>query len=165
MKDPLTPTPEAQVVTRDARGRWGSPRTLVSGGDIAPWPPDGRAVAMVTRSPGKPLSLEVVTVSGGTRRVLLTVRDPARDVAPLNPYLSLWSDDGRVVYFIGRDPKDGIVGIWGVPAAGGPPRPAVLFDDPARRWHQNGFRLHGGRFYFTLGDLQSDVWVTEVLSP
>jgi len=165
VKDPLTPTPEAQVVTRDARGRWGSPRTLVSGGDIAPWAPDGRAVAMVTRSPGKPLSLEVVTVSGGTRRTLLTVRDPARDVAPLNPYLSLWSDDGRVVYFIGRDPKDGIVGIWGVPAAGGPPRPAVLFDDPARRWHQNGFRLHGGRFYFTLGDLQSDVWVTEVLSP
>jgi hypothetical protein len=68
-----------------------------------------------------------------------------------------------MVYFIGRDPKAGILGVWGVPAAGGPLRPAVRFDDPTRRWHQNGFRVHGGRFYFTVGDVQSDVWTTEVV--
>jgi hypothetical protein len=38
----------------------------------------------------------------------------------------------------------------------------VRFDDPARPWHRSGFEVHGGRFYFTLGDLQSDVWMTEI---
>jgi hypothetical protein len=38
----------------------------------------------------------------------------------------------------------------------------VRFDDPARPWHQNGFRVRGGNFYFTLGDRQSDVWMTEI---
>ena len=31
-----------------------------------------------------------------------------------------------------------------------------------RSWHQNGFRIHDGKFYFTLGDRQSDVWMTEL---
>jgi hypothetical protein len=53
-------------------------------------------------------------------------------------------------------------GIWRVPAAGGPPRLAVRFDDPTRPWHQNGFRIHGGKFYFTLGDRQSDVSMTQL---
>ena len=26
-----------------------------------------------------------------------------------------------------------------------------------------GFRIHGGKFYFTLGDRQSDVWMTEIV--
>ena len=36
------------------------------------------------------------------------------------------------------------------------------FDDPARPWHRYGFRVHGARFYFTLGDLQSDIWVADL---
>jgi hypothetical protein len=41
----------------------------------------------------------------------------------------------------------------------------VRFDDPTRRWHRYGFAVHGGRFYFTLGDRQSDVWAAEVQVP
>jgi Tol biopolymer transport system component len=162
VRDPVTPDHGTDLVTRDAQGRWGSPRTLVKGGNIAPWAPDGGAVLTAVGGSGAPLSLEAVAVADGRRRVLLAVRDPATDVAPLNPYLCDWSDDGRTVYFIGRDPKDGILGIWSVPAAGGTLRPAVRFDDPARRWHQSGFGVYGDRFYFTLGDLQSDVWMTEI---
>jgi Tol biopolymer transport system component/tRNA A-37 threonylcarbamoyl transferase component Bud32 len=165
VKDPVTPDHETDLVTRDAGGRWGPPRTLVKGGNLAPWTPDGRAVVTAIGGFSAPLSLEAVNVADGERRVLLAVQDPARDVAPFSPYVCDWSDDGRVAYFIGRDPKDGILGVWGVPAAGGPLRPAVRFDDPARPWHQNGFSVHDGRFYFTLGDRQSDVWVTELLSP
>ena len=95
--------------------------------------------------------------------MLLAVRDSATDVAPIFPYLCAWSADGRVVYFMGRDPKDGNLGVWGVPAAGGPPRLALRFDDPARPWHRSGFAVDRGRFYFTLGDRQSDVWMTEIL--
>jgi len=136
---------------------------LVKGGSSpAEWAPNGQAILSVTGGLGTPLSLEAIALAGGERRQLLVVRDPATDVAPLSPHLSLWAADGRAVYFVGLDPKDRTIGIWRVPVAGGPARLAVRFDDPARPWHQNGFRIHGGKFYFTLGDLQSDVWMTEL---
>ena len=162
VKAPLTPERETVLATRDAQGRWGRPRTLVRGGAIAPWAPDGRAVVTATGGFETPPSLEIVQVADGARRVLLAVRDPTADVAPIFPYLCAWSNDGRVVYFIGRDPKDGVLGVWGVPAAGGPARVSVRFDDPARPWHRNGLTVLGDRFYFTLGDRQSDLWMTEI---
>ena len=132
------------------------------GGSPAQWSPDGRAILTVTGGFGTPLSLEAVPLKGGARRVVHTVRDPATDVAPVSPHLSLWSADGRTIYFVGRDPRNPTIGIWRVPAAGGPVRLAVRFDDPTRPWHQNGFRIHDGKFYVTLGALQSDVWMTEL---
>ncbi|MCI0372271.1 MAG: hypothetical protein L0214_13090, partial [candidate division NC10 bacterium] len=54
------------------------------------------------------------------------------------------------------------IGIWRVPAAGGTHRLVMRFEDPSRPWHPFGFRVHGGRFYFTVGDRQSDIWTTEV---
>jgi len=39
----------------------------------------------------------------------------------------------------------------------GAPRLLVRFDDPARQWHRLRFAAHGGRFYFTVGDEQSDI--------
>jgi len=38
----------------------------------------------------------------------------------------------------------------------------VRFDDPTRPWHRYGLRVQGDRRYFTLGDLQSDIWVAEL---
>jgi hypothetical protein len=38
----------------------------------------------------------------------------------------------------------------------------VRFDDPSREWHRYGFTVHGGRFYFTLGDRQSDIWSMQI---
>jgi Tol biopolymer transport system component len=159
-KDPLTPTQEIDLVTRDATGRWSAPRTSVKGGKLGVWAPDGRAVLTETGGFGAPPSLEIVPAGGGEGRVVLAVRDPATDVAPIGLQ---WSADGRNVYFLGWDPKDQSVGIWSVPAAGGPVRFAVKFDDPARPWHQFGFRVRGSRFYFTVGDRQSDVWTAEVV--
>ena len=34
--------------------------------------------------------------------------------------------------------------------------------DPTRPWHRYSLRAKGGRLYFTLGDLQSDIWVTDL---
>jgi hypothetical protein len=95
--------------------------------------------------------------------VVLAVRDPATDVTPLSDDYA-WSADGQVVYFLGRDPRDGSMCVWRVPAVGGTPRLVVRFDDPSRPWHRDAFRVHGGRFYFTIGDQQSDIWMTEVMS-
>ena len=71
-----------------------------------------------------------VHVAHAMEDVLVAVQDPATDVAPFSPYVCDWSDDGRVAYFIGRDPKDGVLGVWGVPAAGGPPRPVKTIGCP-----------------------------------
>jgi hypothetical protein len=93
----------------------------------------------------------------------MSVRKPTTDIAPVSPYPFAWSADGRVVHFVGVDPTDQSVGIWSMPATSGTPRLTVRFDDPTRPWHPYSFRVHGGRFYFTVGDRQSDVWTTEVM--
>jgi Tol biopolymer transport system component len=164
VKAPFSPARETDIVTRDAAGRWGAPRTLVKGADEGKWAPDGRAVLTQRGGFGAPPSLEIVAVGGGEGRTVMSVRDPTTDVAPVGCYACAWSADGRVVYVVGRDPRDQSVGIWSVPAAGGTPRLAVRFDDPSRPLHPFGFRVRGGRFYFTIGDEQSDVWMTEVVA-
>ena len=79
--------------------------------------------------------------------MVLAVHDPAADVAFIDTYG--WSADGRAVYFLGYDPRDRLLGFFRLPAAGGTPRLVLRFDDPDRTWHRNGFRVRGGRFYFT----------------
>jgi hypothetical protein len=112
-----------------------------------------------------PVTLEIIPVAGGEPRVLLSARDPQTELAPLNPYLCAWSAEGRAVYFVGRDPREGSTGIWRVAAAGGRPRLAVRFDNPALAPRPSGiFEVHSGRFHFTLIDLQSDVWMTEIVA-
>jgi hypothetical protein len=59
-------------------------------------------------------------------------------------------------------PGPGETTIWTVRAGGGPSRLLVRFDDPNRPWHRYGFAARGGRFYFTIGDRQSDIWAAEV---
>ena len=163
VKAPLTPQREINLVSRDSDNRWGAPRTLVKGGAIAPWAPDGRAVATGIGGFSAPPSLEVVQVANGERRALVAVRGSPTNVVPLWPFINAWSDDGRMVYFTGRDQKDGTIGIWVVPRAGGPARQAVRFDDPTRPWHRTGLDVHRGRLYMTLGDRQSDVWMTDIV--
>jgi eukaryotic-like serine/threonine-protein kinase len=159
VKAPFTSARETDLVTRDAAGHWGAPRTLLKDGAEGIWAPEGRAVLTGSGGLGPLRALEIVAAGGGGGRVVMSVRDPATDVTPV---LYAWSADGRAVYFVGRDPNDQSVGIWSVPAAGGTPRLTVRFDDPARPWHQFGFRVRDSRFYFTVGDRQSDIWTTEV---
>ena len=52
--------------------------------------------------------------------------------------------------------------IYAVSASGGSSRVALRFDDPARPWHRYGFRVFRERFYFTIGDRQSHIWVAEL---
>jgi eukaryotic-like serine/threonine-protein kinase len=162
VKAPLSPDHETDLVSRDSRGRWSAPETLVKGGRIAPWSPDGHLVVTATEGVQGPGALEIIPVGGGPYRMLLAVKDSATQVAPIWPYMCDWSADGRWVYFIGQDPKDRSIGVWRVPSAGGAAEPALRFDDPARPWHRNGFAVHGTRFYFTIGDRQSDIWTTEI---
>jgi len=151
-------SPETQVVSRDRDGRWGDPRTLLKGGGGGVWSPDGRSVLAAIYEPGR-VSLGIVPAAGGVPRVVVPPRD--RAVAPFLGYA--WSEDGRFVYYLGQDPGDRRTGIWVVPAAVGGPRLMVRFDDPSRlRSRGGGLKARHGRFYFTLSDQQSDIWMTEV---
>ncbi|MFL5473864.1 MAG: hypothetical protein ACJ8AM_16040, partial [Gemmatimonadales bacterium] len=162
-----TPAQEVAVVTRDARGRWGAPRTLLKSGIQGVWSPDGRSVLIATGVQGHATALVVVpsNPAGRKSRVVHAVRNPATDIGPAGFAGWVWSSDGRTIYFMGRDPRDGTVAIWRLPAPGGTPRVLVRFDDPIRRYQQTtGLRVRGDRFYFNLGDQQSDLWMAEIAS-
>ena len=49
-----------------------------------------------------------------------------------------------------------------MPATGGSPRLLMRFDDPARPSLRREFATDGARFYFTIAQDESDVWVVEI---
>src|SRR2546427_38109 len=164
-RDFAGPDQRLDIVTRDLEGRWSEPRSVGltvrrGGGPVrceprAPlaWSPDGRwiAVTCVAGGPG----LILVPPDSGPTRVLVPDSAGGASLVPQ------WSPDSRTVYNLFADSL-GMVGVSAMPVAGGPARVLVRFDDPARPWHRYGFRARGGRFYFTVGDLESDIWVAEL---
>ena len=95
--------------------------------------------------------------AGGKARVLVV----AAGVSPTTPLG--WSAEGRSLFYLALDSSGVVRSVNGVPVAGGLPRVFVRFDDPTRPWHRYGFQVHGGKFYLTLGDLESDIWVMDVI--
>ena len=83
-----------------------------------------------------------------------------RDQSPLEhgSNYSDWSADGKTIFYVDS------VGsaVRALPAGGGPTWIALPFTDPSRPWHRFGFRTFRGRFYLTLGDRQSDIWIASL---
>jgi Tol biopolymer transport system component len=148
------PGNETRAITRTKDGSWSKPLTIFRGQAYPPSPsPDGRFVAFASTG-----AVYVVRPDGDSARVLVPHSDSAGD--PRAVYVD-WAPDSRTVYYLAVDPNDRAT-IWAVSVAGGTPRLMVRFDDPAREWHRFAFVARGGRFYFTVGDRQSDVWAAEV---
>jgi len=147
LKDALTPRQESGIVSRDSEGKWGTPRTLLKGGDIPVWSPDGRQVLTVVRK-GARASLVIVPVSGGSpTRIALP-----QGASPVSGLIWDWSSDGRFVYYMSEDPADKRSGLWRVPVAGGTPRLTLWFDEASSNLNRPVFKVHGNRIYFTRGD-------------
>jgi Tol biopolymer transport system component len=149
------PDAELRGVTRGNDGSWEA-RTVFRGNVYPPVAsPDGRLVAFTLNG-----AVMVARAGGDSARVI--VPRSARPGDAQGAYVS-WSQDGRTLYYMAVDPSDR-ASIWGVrPGGGGAPRLLVRFDEPGREWHRFGFTAHGGRFWFTMGDRQSDVWAAEVV--
>jgi Tol biopolymer transport system component len=150
--------PALHIITRNPDGSWTQPKPfpVVIGTDtistrIGAWSPDGKFIACGCGLGG----LVIAPVDGGTARRLV---DPFSTDGWAFPQ---WSADGRILYHL-EEVEGRVRNIVAVPVAGGTPYVVVRFDDPSRPWHRFGFRVRGGRFYFTLGDLQSDIWAAEV---
>ncbi len=64
------------------------------------------------------------------------------------------------------NPRDaslqGRASFWSLPTTGGRPRMPVRFDDPTKPSYHPAWVTDGRRFYFTINDRQSDIYVAEL---
>jgi Tol biopolymer transport system component len=140
------------VMRRDARGRWSDARFTGGRGWRAEWSPDGRDIAFVSPTDGR---IGIVSADSGAPRDVYVPRDgdPLAELAVFAPH-------GRELYFKSHD-TSGEASFWSIPLAGGRPRLLVRFDDPVWSSNRFDFASDGRRFYFTVEDRQSDLWVAE----
>lgn len=143
------------VTHRDASGTWSAPVHRRTDGIKVSWSPDGRFLAYARNG-----TLEVMPPDLGAPRVIYAPQDP-RD--PLVDEVRI-SNDGRVLYFKSHD-AEGRARIWSLPMSGGRPRLLVRFDDLSRPSTRSDFAVGNGRFYFTLDERESDIWVADIVRP
>ncbi len=147
---------ELYVIAREnTDSEWGTARQLTSDGGKEPkWSPDGRLIAYNYAG-----SLRIISPEGGDPTVLVRSQDPATTPTP---EFADWSPDGRTVYYKAYD-AEGRSSIWSVQVAGWTPKLLVRFDDPSRPSNRDEFATDGQRFFFTIGEHQSDIWLMELL--
>jgi Tol biopolymer transport system component len=140
------------LVRRDEAGRWSAPRTLRTGAWRPAWSPDGTFVVLARFG-----IVEALSPQSGAVRVVYAP-NPNSDEPKAEDVLV--SDDGQTLYFKSRD-EDGRSQIWSVPVAGGRPRLLVAFGDrPSTRTDLGAGQ---GRFYFTLDERRSNIWLADVI--
>jgi Tol biopolymer transport system component/tRNA A-37 threonylcarbamoyl transferase component Bud32 len=159
----LTDSGYTSLMERNDQGAWSRPRPFNQAFVVqrGQWSPDGRYLA------GSDRRFDLVLLPRGSDSLRQLVPAPAGE--QVLPYVA-WSDDAsRALYLLATARGEVLpnatgeaTGIWAMPLAGGRPQLLVRFDDPDRPWHRFGFRAHGGRLYFTLGERESDVWIAEL---
>ena len=142
------------VISKDQSGRWGSPRRIWNHPNLGPWSPDGRTLVSAWTD-----GIWLIPAAGGAPR---RVTQLPETISGPEPPTADWSRDGRTIYFKASD-GEGRASIWALAATGGRPHLLVRFDDPARpSYNTYSFTTDGRRFYFTINDRQSDIYVAEV---
>ena len=137
------------VIRRDLSGTWGEPEVLITGARLTNWSADGQYMTSVGAS--------VFDVETGQIRAL---RSEAEGEIPGETY---WSQDQSTLYFK-MNSSGGVVEIRSISVSTGEERMLVRFDDPRRVSLRADFSGDDDRFYFTLDDRWSDVWLAEMTS-
>ena len=156
VRNALSPEQETAIVSRDATGRWGAPRTLIKGGAAGVWSPDGTKVATQMQIDRGKFAVAVVPARGGTPRVLGRPQD-RQELG------WAFSSDSKFVYYIPKTSFGERVGIWRAPVDGGPSQPVAWYDGSPGGLSRSTLRVRGNRLYLNPGDPQGDVWVTEIV--
>jgi eukaryotic-like serine/threonine-protein kinase len=142
------------VVSRPGKDApWGAPVQLTTTTGVDPkWSPDGRHIIYTRRG-----EVRLMSSDGRGDRVVVARSMPDQ---PLAQY-AIWSTDGETIYFKAAD-SERRASIWAIPAAGGTPRLLVRFDDPSRPSLRREFATDGVRFFFTIAQDESDIWIAEM---
>jgi len=150
------------LIRREADGRFGPARVL-GPGIVTSWSPDGRFVYFRPFSPsatsteleaGESRILEFPVAGGMPRSIAL---DPSWQ---RSQQLCV-SADGRTIYVKAFNPA-GDVAIVDVPVAGGPTRVVVTFGDATRPSTRGDFACGRQHLFFTIDEMESDLFVAEV---
>ncbi len=146
---------ELFIVSRDQdSGEWSAPQQLTTDGGFDPhWSPDGTEVAYIGSE-----AVRVISVDGGEPRILT---EPSGDSNAAIPWALDWSPDGNFIYYKAFD-STRRSSFWSIPATGGTPRILAEFDDPRFQSRRNEFDTDGRRFFFTVGNHESDIWVMDL---
>jgi serine/threonine-protein kinase len=150
----LVGPPAIDVATREAAGAW-TLRPALAAGYWASWSPDGEWLSYTTKLLGG--ELRVVPSAGGASRALWD----GWATTGLLAESSLWSADGRTIYFKSHS-ADGAGSIWAIPSTGGIPRHLLDLGEARQRSDRYGFQIMNGRLFYTLIDRQSDIWLMEL---
>ncbi len=157
VRNAVTPDQEASLVSRDASGRWGAPRTLLKGGDAGIWSPDGKKIAAEMRTPEGKFAVAVVPAGGGAPVVVGKPQDRAE-----GGIAWAFSSDSKFVYYLFNKDSNQRSGIWRVPATGGASQPVAWYDGASGGFSRSVLRIRGDRLYVNIGDPQGDVWMAEL---
>ena len=148
--------PDIYVISREGEIEGDAPRRLTTEGGLMPkWSPDGTRIAFW--EPGALPADQLVSVvslqSGEIERLV--------HLSNIESLYVTWSEDARTIYYKTQQ-SDGASSMWSVPASGGEPQALVHFADPARPSIRREFTHDGERFYFTLTEHESDIWMMEL---
>ncbi|MEP6989946.1 MAG: protein kinase, partial [bacterium] len=145
------------IVRRDHAGLWDVRARHLARGTVPVWSRDGQTIAFITHGG----SVRMIAPDSGPVRTLYT---PVLERGDPIAETILWSADPNVIYLKGRDAaRRG--GIWSLHLAGDAPRLLLRLDDPARPSDRPDFATDGRRFFFTIDDRQSDVWIAKLRAP
>ena len=150
-----------QVASRDGRGVWSAPSNVGFKGLILTpaWADLGDALIGVDSS----LHYVAQPVVGGSSRRISAAVAGDLSLLPSGNSAGVLSSDGSTTYFLNYSgARSGIV--LGLRLANGAVREVLRFDEAARPHSNasNGIAEYAGWLYFTLSDLQSDIWVAKV---
>jgi Tol biopolymer transport system component len=138
------------ITRRGDDGKWQQPRRLAAGAFGAAVVPDGRVVynrngdVEVMRPDEQPGALYRPRVTN----------------TPFPAFLVLGDD--RQTYYTKNFDSTGRAVFYSLPLAGGPPTTLLRFDDLARPSNRFDFAAGAGRFFFTIEDRRSNIWVADV---
>ena len=97
----------------------GGPERLIASGAVLDWSPDGTALLVLTRAPGRASGYLLIAPEDGSARRLATALPDA------TPRAAHFSPDGTLVYFVESTPSSRFA-MFAVPAGGGTPRPVPI---------------------------------------
>jgi serine/threonine-protein kinase len=142
--------PDSVFEVKRKSSAWTKPLLAASGGVVpSMYSPDGKWLIRI-RSDGPYLSRPD---GSNARRIVLNNPSLLSGIGGAGP----WSADSRHFYAATRE-ADGTSSIWQIPVNGDNERRVLHFTDPARQLYRSTFDVFGDRFYFTIGDRQSDIW-------